>query len=246
MTWREVADLPRGSTLVLLPVGALEAHGPHLPLRTDGIIAEAMAAEGARLLGDDGWSVLRLPTFDYTPAPFAAGFPGTIGQSPTALEVQLDEIAGSLERHGFRHLLLVNAHFDPENLQELSAFADRWGEGTDLRVLFPDLTRRSLASRLTEEFRSGACHAGRYEGSIVLAARPDLFRQEIAEALAPHPVSLVDAISRGRKTFEEAGGDDAYFGDPAAASVQEGRNTLRELGLILRDTVRERWGSRLG
>lgn len=246
MTWEEVADLPREATLALLPVGALEAHGPHLPLRTDGIIAEAMAAEGARRLADDGWTVLRLPTLDYTPAPFAAGFPGTLSQSSAAFEPQLDLIARSLERQGFRHLVLVNAHFDPENVAGLRAFVERWADRDDLRIVFPDLTRRPLASRLTDEFRSGACHAGRYEGSLVLAARPDLFRGEIAETLAPHPVSLVDAISAGLETFEEAGGDRAYFGDPAAATAEEGRETLRELGRILREAVRERLGTRLG
>src|SRR5258706_245729 len=78
----------------------------------------------------------------------------------------------------------------------------------------PNLTQKSLALRLTEEFRSGACHAGRYEGSIVMAERPELMREEVALALAPNPASLSAAIRDGKQTFAEAGGPDAYFGAP--------------------------------
>lgn len=242
MTWPEVDELPRDRTVFVLPVGATEAHGPHLPLGTDDLIAEAMAKEGARLLADRGIEVAALPTLSLTPAPFASEFSGTLSAGVEVVDAQIENLIGSLESAGFRYLAIANAHFDPANVGVLRRIAERDREGPTLAVIFPDVTRRDLARRLTEEFRSGACHAGRYEGSIVLSVRPDLYRHEIAEGLAPHSTSLVDAIGEGKHTFGEAGGRQAYFGDPAAATAAEGRATIRILGEILAEAVLERMG----
>ncbi|MGB6336205.1 MAG: creatininase family protein, partial [Thermoanaerobaculia bacterium] len=78
MTWTEVEALPADRTVALLAVGAVEAHGPHLPLGTDGIIAESMVAAAANRLAEKNLVPLVLPEVTYTAAPFAAGFPGTI------------------------------------------------------------------------------------------------------------------------------------------------------------------------
>jgi creatinine amidohydrolase len=136
-------------------------------------------------------------------------------------------------------LALANSHFDPVQVSTLRDAVARIEERGGIRVAFPDLTRRALASRLTEEFRSGACHAGRYETSIVLAVCADLVRDETRRGLPSNPVSLSDAIAAGRTTFEDAGGPAAYFGDPAAATAEEGRHRIDELGAILEEAVME-------
>jgi creatinine amidohydrolase len=105
------------------------------------------------------------------------------------------------------------------------------------RIVFLDLTRRHVAEQLTDEFRTGACHAGRFEGSVVLAERPELFRAEIARNLGPVPSSLSAAIREGVTSFEGAGGLRAYFGWPADASADEGRATVATLGALLADAV---------
>jgi creatinine amidohydrolase len=92
---------------------------------------------------------------------------------------------------------------------------------------------------LTDEFKSGACHAGRFEGSIVLAERPELVRDDVRRRLTAVTASLSSAIGEGKRTFEEAGGPRAYFGDPAAATADEGRTTIATLGAILADAVIE-------
>jgi creatinine amidohydrolase len=224
MTWEEVEELDRARSVVILPVGAIEAHGPHLPLGTDNIIAEAMAREGAALLAAREVTVLILPTLTYCPADFASGFPGTVSVGADTATRVVTDIAGSLSRHGFRLLAIANAHLDPAHLAALRTAVQNAGDG--LRVVFPDLTRREWARQLTEEFRSGACHAGRYEGSVVMAERPNLVRDEVRRTLPPNPASLSQAIREGKRTFEEAGGARAYFGWPAEASVGEGRDTV--------------------
>ena len=84
-----------------------------------------------------------------------------------------------------------------------------------------------------------ACHAGRFEGSVVLAERPELFRRGLAEELEPNPSSLSTAIRSGATSFEEAGGPRAYFGWPADATAEEGRRTVRTLGILRAYASRE-------
>ena len=246
LTWTDVQALLDAQTaerplIAILPAGATEAHGPHLPLQTDRVIALAMAEKGAEILGEEGFEALVLPPLDYTAAPFAGSFPGTISVRPETIAALIVDIGTALAEQGVKVLALANAHLDPAHLGTLYAAWDelrRHPKARGLQVVFPDVTRKPWAPRLTEEFRSGACHAGRYEGSIVLAARPELVRVEIQQGLPARPISLSDAMRDGLETFEAAGGDQAYFGDPASATLVEGQRTTETLGEILAEAVR--------
>jgi len=239
MTYEEVRDLDRGRTVCVLPVGAIEAHGPHLPLATDAVIAAAMARAGAEALAQRGIPALLLPPLAYTAAGFAADFAGTLSVSPGAVTALVEDVAGELTRHGFAALAIANAHLDPAHLGALALAVEHTRARHLLAVACPDLSRKPWAQRLTEEFRSGACHAGRYEGSVVMAERPDLVREAVRRALPPNPASLATAIRGGIATFEAAGGPRAYFGWPADATAEEGRATIALLGAILADAVGE-------
>jgi creatinine amidohydrolase len=237
LTWPAVRALPRASSVAVLPTGAVEAHGPHLPLGTDIVIAEAMARYGAARLAARGLHVLLLPALPVAPAPFAATFEGTLDIPPVATTLSIVGIARSLARHGVATLAVANAHHDPAHVAAIRDAVRELNEERSISLVFPDLTRRQWASRLTDEFQSGACHAGRYETSIVLAAAPDVVNRDLQSALAPNPRSLVVAIARGEATFEAAGGPDAYFGAPADASAEEGHDIIERLGAILEDAV---------
>jgi creatinine amidohydrolase len=237
MTWEEVRDLDRERTVVILPIGAIEAHGPHLPLGTDVIISEAMARAGGEQLGTHGIDTVILPTIPYTPAGFASSFAGTISIDSSTFQTYLHEVSQSLHFQGFRTLALANSHLDPTHLAALHTFAN--DAEVELTIVFPNLARRGIADQLTEEFRSGACHAGQFETSIVQAERADLVRDDIRQQLDPNPVSLSDAIRDGATRFEDIGGDRAYFGFPAQATIDEGQTTIATLGGILADAVME-------
>jgi creatinine amidohydrolase len=229
----------REHAIPILPVGAVEAHGPHLPLFTDVIIAEAMAVEAVSMLSVRGIRGLVLPPISYTAAPFARGFPGTISIQPQTVTRIIEDISMSLFEQGFRRLAIANAHLDPTHTGSIKAAVDSLQERGGIRVIYPDVTRKPWAVRLTEEFKSGACHAGQYEGSIVMAARPDLVKREIQRSLPENPTSLSVAIKEGKDRFEEIGGDRAYFGDPASATAKEGHETIKVLGQILVDAIIE-------
>jgi len=244
LTWPAVRDLPAARTVAVLPAGAIEAHGPHLPLGTDVIIAEAMARAGADRLAARGFHVLLLPALTMAPAPFAAAFAGTVDVPAEATTLTVIGVVRSLVAHGIRVTAIANAHHDPAHVDALRrAATDVATSDPNAIVVFPDLTRRRFAERLTAEFRSGACHAGRFEGSIVLAERPDLVRTDVMAGLAPNPQSLVDAIRSQQTTFAAAGGPEAYFGFPAEATAGEGRAIVEALGAILEEAVVEAMAS---
>jgi creatinine amidohydrolase len=140
-------------------------------------------------------------------------------------------------RTGFRGVVVCNAHLEPENIAALRGAVAQARDAGALAA-FPDVTRKPHALRLGEEFRSGACHAGSYETSLVMAARPTLVKEQVAAALPENAKSLSDAIREGKKTFLEAGGPQAYFGAPAEASADEGEALYREMADIFAGAVR--------
>ncbi len=242
MTWEEIAGCDKSRFVPILPIGATEAHGPHLPLSTDVIIAEAMARHAARLLGEAGYAPTLLPPLAYTSAGFARGFAGTLSLRPETETALLVDIGRALSDHGVRFLLCANAHLDPAHIGAIRAARDTLHGFTKLTVVFPDVTRRPWATRLSDEFKSGACHAGRYEGSVVMARRPDLVRDDIRRDLPANWASLSEAIRAGKDSFEAAGGARAYFGEPAMATPSEGEATIETLGQVLHDAFIEECG----
>jgi len=106
------------------------------------------------------------------------------------------------------------------------------------KAVFVDVTRRPHPAKLGAEFQGGACHAGRYETSLVMAATPFLVHEDLAVGLPENPTSLSEAIAAGRHSFREAGGDRAYFGAPAEASAAEGEALLSQLATIYLEAAR--------
>jgi creatinine amidohydrolase len=239
-SWISVRDALAGGrpVVAILPCGATEAHGPHLPLNTDVIISEGMAQRAAAELNEHDVCALILPPLAYAPAEYAAAFAGTISISFEAMKLVLMGIGGCLKAQGFACLAIANSHFDPTNVAALREVCDEI-RVLGLPVAFPDFTRRVLAQTLTAEFLSGACHAGQFETSLVMADRPDLVNDAARSALEANPASLTAAFARGAKTFAEAGGPNAYFGDPRNATAAEGELVFRTMAGALIDAVRD-------
>jgi creatinine amidohydrolase len=224
------------TTVLLLPVGSTEPHGPHSPLATDPIISIGICERVARRLADDPeLRALILPTVPYAVTRYTAGFPGAVHVEEETLERMVVDVCRSLARQGFLHVVIVNNHFEPEHVQTLHRSIDRL-EAADIRVGYLDLTRKERAQRLTEEFRLGECHAGRYETSLVLAQEPELVDREAMVKLEYVPVSLPKVIAAGMKDFRDMGLEQAYCGSPAEATAEEGEEiyaTLAELTIEL-------------
>lgn len=238
LTYVEAKAALAAGAYALLPTGATEAHGPHLPLSTDVIISETGALVAAALLAKEDRTAYVLPAIAYSVTEYASEFAGTMSiPEETAAALVRDVILAAM-RTGFRGVVICNAHLEPGNISTLKRAVEE-ANARGAVAAFPDVTRKPHALRLGEEFRSGACHAGSYETSLVLAADARLVRTDIAKGLAENPASLSTAIRAGKKTFVEAGGPDAYFGSPAAATENEGHALYAELGEIFADAVRD-------
>jgi creatinine amidohydrolase len=212
--------------VALWPVGAVEPHGPHAPLGTDTLISVGMCERAAARLDN----AVVLPPLPFGVTRYGAAFAGAIGISEATLRAVVLDVANAVAENGFRRLVIVNNHFEPEQVATLRAAAEEAG------ALYLDLVRRRNAERLTDEFRRGSCHAGRYETSLVLADAPELVDAEAAK-LPPNEVDMPAAMAAGRTDFLAMGMDCAYCGAPAEASAEEGRATFETLTDMLVELV---------
>jgi creatinine amidohydrolase len=234
---QEILDSPR-TPVLLWPVGSTEPHGPHSPLATDPIISIGTSERVARALADDpDLQVLILPTLSYAVTRYTAGFPGAIHVGEETLQAMVVDVCTSLAGQGFPHVVIVNNHFEPEHVQTLHRSIDRLAE-QGIKVGYLDLTRRERAQRLTEEFKRGECHAGRYETSLVLAQSPELVDREAMAQLPEVPISLPKVIAAGMKDFREMGLVEAYCGAPAEATAEEGERAYDTLVEMTIEIVR--------
>jgi creatinine amidohydrolase len=234
---QEVLDSPSVPVL-LWPVGSTEPHGPHSPLSTDPIISIGIAERVARRLADDPEvAVLILPTLAYAVTRYTAGFAGAIHVGEDSLRSIIVDVCRSLAAQGFPHVVLVNNHFEPEHVQTLHRALDEL-EAEGIRAGYLDLTRRERARRLTEEFKLGECHAGRYETSLVLAQEPELVDREAMARLPYVGVSLPEVIAAGMKDFRDMGLAEAYCGAPAEATAEEGEASYETLAEMTVELIR--------
>jgi len=227
--------------VVLVPVGSVEPHGPHLPLRTDTIIGEAAALRGAEMLETRGIKALVGPSIPYGVTRFAEGFAGAISVTESALVGFLHAIVNGYVEAGFAHVCLVNNHLEPAHDAAVRKSIEGIAPGR-ASVASP-LTRR-FARTLSPEFKSGACHAGRYETSIVLAAAPDIVHRQRAATLPTLTTSLSTGIREGKTNFLAMGMTEAYTGAPAEASEEEGRELTDKLADMIVTEVEEGLGAK--
>lgn len=242
-TWPEARELFDDRLIAIQPIGSTEPHGPHLPLDTDVTIALAQSDAAAARLAAAGARAVVLPPIVYGITRYTEGFEGRITLRPGTLWALLEDVVESLEEQGVRRIVFSNGHLEPEHVQILRGVAGDYPAVTqhDAQVVFPDNTRRRWAETLGDEFKSGDCHAGRYESSIVLAADGSAVRRERLEELEPVSIDLIEKMRTGVKTFEAAGAGQAYCGDPASASAAEGADLIERLAEMIVQSVREAW-----
>ncbi len=238
-TWTEAQAALKPASIILLPVGAIEAHGPHLPLNTDVILAVETARRAAVRLASQGEVVVLAPPISYGVSYVGTCFPGTV---PAPAEIVTGLVAAVLNHFaasGPRRLAVVNAHLEPAHVAALQAGVDTSIAATGARITFPDQRQDRWAATLSDEFRRGARHAGSYETSLMLAAAPDQVRTELLPTLPPVWIDLPGRLRNGARTFAEAGGVQGYFGDPATATAAEGDRLFDALATMVVTAVKE-------
>jgi creatinine amidohydrolase len=224
-----------GRAIALVPIGSTEPHGPHLPLSTDALLSIEVCRRAVGALRASGRAAIVAPSIPYGVTRYAAGFRGAIGVSEETLTRVLGDVARALLDDGFAHVAFVNNHLEPEHVEAVARTVTAIaGERGPEAVSFPNQLTRRWGRTLTDEFKRGDCHAGRYETALVLAAQPELVRGEIARDLPTLDVSLSKAIAARAPgdppvTFGRLGMKRAYTGAPSEATRDEGDGVYARL-----------------
>ncbi len=232
LTAPAIEALPdKADTVIVLPIGAIEQHGPHLPICTDTAIATEVMARALAALPPE------IPAYALPPVWCGksnehARFSGTVILRAETLMQLLRDIGESVYRMGFRKLVLVNGHGGQPQVVEIVA--------RDLREAHPDFylfpvfawaVPNCVDQFLSERERSEGIHAGRAETSLMLALTPEQVRMDLA--VAEYPPACGELLSpEGAFRFAWLTHDlsrSGVVGDPHGASREEGEAVLASL-----------------
>jgi creatinine amidohydrolase len=209
------------------PIGAIEHHGPHLPLATDAIIAEAVAE--AVVSGRPDLPLALLPTLSYALSSEHLWAPGTISLSATTLLSVLDDVGASLARAGVPRLVFLNGHGGNSALLRVACREIRVRHGLLTFLAHPHVPvdQGGTSDDAEEGF---AVHGSAGETSMVQYLRPDLVDMERAVASLPRWLADYKYIGFGGEiSFGWSSNDvmaSGVIGDPTLASPERGKETF--------------------
>lgn len=215
----EVAERVKEKKVAILPIGAVEAHGPHLPLGTDNLLAERLAARIAERI-----DAYVLPTLSYGQVWSLKNFPGSINISNEALIHFLYDIGYSLHAQGFQVFAMVNGHLG--NAVAMKEAARKLYETCpDLKVLYLFYPG---TSKVVEEIREAPSSHGSYfhaceiETSYMLHLAPEFVAMDKAIAGNPEINMLADVTPTPWETFTSS----AVLGDATLATSEKGEKVI--------------------
>jgi creatinine amidohydrolase len=182
MTVKQVREGLNDMKTVIVPNGIVEQHGYHLPLSTDIIAPEEIAARVSEITG-----CFVAPAMRYG---FSGGMlPGTINVSPQVVSLTLMDIFRSLIAQGFKNIVVVLGHGGSEHLMAVNDAARnfQWMEPSYEGISISCVPLWEVSPTYMKGFEEGDTHAGKYETSLILALRPDLIQMDYAVIDDPIP-----------------------------------------------------------
>ncbi len=231
----QLRDQARADAIVILPVASLEQHGPHLPVEVDSLLGETIAQRAAAALTARGIPTLTLPVIWTGLSEHHMSFGGTITLDPPVFAALIEGVIRSVARHGFRRIVLLNAH---------------GGNETALRAITDDLTPRlglplvqftywyaaaaAIAGIL--EIQSGLSHACEAETSMMLALHPELVARE---RVPPPPPDQAPELPAGVYRWRSIAARSAtgVIGHPEAATAEKGEILFAAIAATLADKL---------
>jgi creatinine amidohydrolase len=244
MTWQDIAGAETARWIAVLPLAAVEQHGPHLPLGVDSYIAEAYLARVLPILPDD-LPVTFLPMQRVGVSSEHVAYPGTLSVTPTIAIATWTEIGESVARAGVRKLVLVSSHGGNTSAMELVARDLRTRLGMLAvtvgwhRFGYPDGT-------FTAEEKRHGIHGGDIETSLMLAGKPETVRK----AKSPNAIPATIAMAREFKwlgAYRPAGfawmtqdlNPTGAVGDATLATAEKGEAALTHGAAAFVELLRE-------
>ncbi len=242
LSWTDVRDMTHKENVVLIqPVGAIEQHGPHLPLAVDSAIATGVIGRALATL-DPAIPAYALPPQYLGKSNEHCHFPGTLTLSAATLGQILTETAESLYQAGFRKLVFANAHGGQPQVLEIVA--------RDLREKYPDFqifpffiwqVPHKVSELLTPRERSEGIHAGDAETSVLLALLPQQVHMGRAKAEYPNAFDANSLLSlEGKLPVAWLTSDistSGVVGDPTTATAKKGEKILNQVAQGWQDAI---------
>jgi len=250
MTWPEVDEALKMPNAMLIPVGSIEQHGPHLPLSADFRIVAYLAEQAAKkVIEEHQIRVLVAPTIKYTNVRVFESFPGTVGVSIDTQIRVINDITRNFIKQGFKNIIYLNGHGD--NVTPISAA---------LRQVFFDfrdaglyaVSWSALGYEVIPKVRKSktALHAEELETSMSLVIQPDNVDLDKAVKYFPSHGLSEKWISQdflgprrlfyySRKTYPKYGTDAGVMGDPTVASRETGEKIIEAVVNNLADLIVE-------
>jgi creatinine amidohydrolase/Fe(II)-dependent formamide hydrolase-like protein len=230
LTFQEIPKRLGATSILCLPIGSIEQHGPHLPLNTDAVLAEEFTR---RIIGHwvETYDLWQLPTLTVSLAREHEWAPGTLSlsiQGMTALVHDLGrEIARGLPT---RNLAIINGHGGNRGILEALAQDLRADFGLNVCILHPAIWAEAGNATVIPEI-----HGGKNETSMMLAIAPHLVRRDLIsqkinlDADTVRSVILDQAVTWPWTTSEKQIADAGVIGDPKAASAEFGEHLLDQV-----------------
>ncbi len=255
LTWPEVNEAVEMGKIPILPTGAVEQHGHHLPLKVDHLCANSVATEGARLAAEYS---LVLPPVSFGYVHHVMDFPGSMNIHFEHFIQYVLDILKSLAYHGFKKMVIVNGHGSNGPLVELAArrlivetdasctFCS-WWQLLTVDPEFKDKWRESV-------FPGGCSHAGELETSMLLhlspeSVRKDKIKSEIAKTnkMGSKYIwgDLFGKSSIGLVEWTSQYSDSGVMGEAEKATAEKGKLVFEEASKNLAEFIREYHGRKI-
>ncbi len=237
----EIAEQITESAVIVQPIGAVEQHGPHLPLSVDHVIAHESAAALVAEHGDahDLWL---LPTLSISKSNEHAWSAGTLWLSAQTLLAVLDDIGRSVAATAARRLVFLNGHGGNSALLNVACREVRLAHGLMTFLVHPFVPADQGGASPDSEMGMGI-HGGHEETSVFMHLRPELVHLEKARRAVPERLAANRYVRFGGMAsfgwLSNDFGPDGHIGDPTGANAREGKQLFETAVALLGEQMAE-------
>ena len=235
----QLREQARLDALVILPIASLEQHGPHLPVEVDSMLGETIAARTAEKLQTRGQPVLVLPVLWTGLSEHHMSFGGTVTLDNAAFASLVEGVITSVLRHGFKRIVLLNAHGGNENA--LRAITDDLTPKLGVPIVqFTYWYAAAVQIAKILETQGGLSHACEAETSMMMAVRPELVAADrIPLAKSNTTPDVADVVGGGVYMWRSIGSrsGSGVIGNPEAATPEKGERLFDAISTALADKL---------